>query len=168
MGPGILLTAFGVFLVPLTAHSIFHIVMRRRPIVRLCREGIEINKIGAAFLDGDRLVAGGLVPGELVPGAIRVVWPVFSGQGLKREILRAPWEHFRYVQALGLPETKELAIGAMFFRRGRESPDPAGAILDRITFKPADFNALLDQVAVAIEKHSRNMSLRDALPSWNE
>ncbi|MCX5684246.1 MAG: hypothetical protein NT049_11245, partial [Planctomycetota bacterium] len=75
--PGIMMTAIGLFTLPLGVHSVFHILARRRPIMRLYREGIEVNKIGASFLEkeneGERVV-------PKVAQVLRVAWPVFSGQ----------------------------------------------------------------------------------------
>ncbi len=54
----------------------FNVVSRRRPLLRICREGIEVNVIGASSLDG--------IP--LVPTWIRAAWLIVSMQGFRTRI----------------------------------------------------------------------------------
>src|SRR3954465_2957401 len=59
---GIGLTVVSVPLLMLSDLAVYNIRARRRPLLRLCREGIEIMEIGRSSLDG--------IP--LIPGMIRV------------------------------------------------------------------------------------------------
>jgi hypothetical protein len=63
--------AMSIMLLPMSlvmALSWFNVAVRRKPLLRICREGIEVNVIGSSSLDG--------VP--LVPPLIRIAWLVIS------------------------------------------------------------------------------------------
>ena len=46
----------------------FNVYARRKPLLRLCAEGMEINVIGASGLDGT----------PLIPNMVRVAWLILS------------------------------------------------------------------------------------------
>ena len=71
------------------ALAAYEIFARRRPLLRLCREGIEIVQIGESSLDGF----------PLIPGLIRVAWLILSTQGFRHPAIRIPW---RSVQMCGV------------------------------------------------------------------
>ena len=54
----------------------FHVLARRRPLLRICQERLEVNIVGRGSLD--------LVPG--IPTSIKLVWLVLSMQGFRKQI----------------------------------------------------------------------------------
>lgn|SRR5579883_379674 len=68
-GIGITAVTLGFFL-PAFAIAFFNLGVRRPPLVRICREGIEARLIGGTSLDG--------VPS--VPGLVRFYWGLLSTQ----------------------------------------------------------------------------------------
>lgn len=80
----------------------FNVHACRKPLLRICEEGIEVNIIGASSLDGVLLI----------PSLIRVAWLVLSLQGFKKQIGWIPWELFHNVEVAGLPMMRSLVIDA--------------------------------------------------------
>jgi hypothetical protein len=58
---------------------------RRRPLLRLWREGIEIVQVGTSSLDR--------IP--LIPAFIRLACLIVSTQGLRKRVVRVPSKYFR-------------------------------------------------------------------------
>lgn len=155
---GIALSIMSVPLLLIFTLAVFNLVARRRPILRICREGIEINVIGSSALDD--------VP--LIPGVIRVAWLVVSFQGFRQQTVRAPWAQFREVQISGAPMVRVLTIYASFLRRTDMLAGQSAALARQISFRDADFDVPLDQIASAIVAHSEKIESDDHLPSWDD
>src|SRR5262249_51405640 len=79
---GIAITAVTLaFFVPAFVLAVFNLQVRRAPLVRICREGIEARLIGQTSLDG--------VP--LVPATVRFYWGFISTQSFRNRALRTLW-----------------------------------------------------------------------------
>jgi hypothetical protein len=88
---GIALTIFGCVMLPIAFLAAYNAWVRRKPVITVDSEGIAIWLIGASSLDG--------VP--LLPGWIRTLWSVFSGQGFRKQMGWIPWERFHNVAVVG-------------------------------------------------------------------
>lgn len=136
----------------------FNVLARRKPLLRICREGMEISVIGSSSLDG--------VP--LVPTWIRVGWLILSMQGFRRQLGWAPWETFRGVQVKGMPMMRTLTIDAAIVYPTLDGDDVSGQIGNQIAFRDADFRDPLEEIASAIQAFYDQPDARHALPSLHE
>jgi len=156
-GAGIALSIISVPLLLVFILAVFHVLARRRPMLRICREGIEINILGASSLDD--------VP--LVPVFLRLAWLIVSLQGFKRQLLRAPWEQFREARISGPPMARTLTIVASVDQSASRSKGEPAPTANDVSFGEAAFDRPLDQVVSAIQAYRRNVELRNRLPSWS-
>jgi hypothetical protein len=151
------LVTLGVFL-PVFGVAVFNLRLRRAPLVRICRDGIETRLIGRTSLDG--------VP--LVPAMVRFYWGFLSTQSFRNRALRTLWTDVRGAQVAGLPAMRVLTIDGVF----REIPDGVLAVTEpvtyRVIFQQVDFKQPLQDVANAIAAYIANPSMRDTLSSWSE
>ena len=154
---GVALTIMGVPFLLIAALAIFNIIARRRPILRICREGLAVNMIGSSSLDGT----------PLLPSLVRVAWLIVSLQGFRQQILLAPWESLRGAGVSGLPMARSLTIaGAMFHAADIHFAQPDQAA-DQIVFPEVAVNEPLDRIATTVNAYFRNAEFRDRLPSWD-
>lgn len=160
---GIALSVFGVVFSLVTALALFRVMALKRPLVRLCREGIVIRLIGASSLDGLPEIP---FFGEAL-ALLRLAWLIVSLQGFKQQIVYASWETFRDAQVWGLVMQRKLTVFASFFRPSSAERRP-GFDFDHIEFREVAFAASLDEVARAIMVYSADASARQLLSSWNE
>jgi hypothetical protein len=154
---GIALCIVSVPFLLLFALAVFNLVARRRPILRVCREGVEVHIIGSSAL--------ARIP--LIPGLIRVLWPAISLQGFKRSIFRAPWDSFPYADVSGLPMARTLTIVGSF-RTVCARAASSATVVEQISLPDATFRVLLDRIAATINVCCQDPELRDDLPSWND
>ncbi|RCS49452.1 hypothetical protein DTL42_13075 [Bremerella cremea] len=135
--------------------SWFNVYARRRPLLRICKEGLEVNVIGASSLGG----------GHLVPVWVRVAWLVLTRQGFKRRVGLIPWHMLRHVGVSGLPMMKKLEIeGTIIFPAGY-GDNTKDQVLESIAFDEADFRDSLVLIASAIHVFQDDPEARDGLLS---
>jgi len=154
---GIAMTILGSFMMLIALLGWFNVYARRTPLLRICREGMLINVIGASSLDN--------VP--LVPGILRVAWSILSLQGFKKQVGMIPWESFTGAKVTGLPMARTLVIVASI-----DYPDRKGQSLHSLqdsiwVFREAEFRDSLDKIAAAIHDFHHDLESREALSSWN-
>jgi hypothetical protein len=155
---GIALLIIGSFMILLSLLGWFNVYARRKPLLRICREGLVVNIIGASSLDN--------VP--LVPGILRVAWLILSLQGFKRQVGMIPWDSFGDAQVTGLPMMRSLVIVASIVypnRRDQSFKSSPGSI---IIFRESEFRDSLDKIAAAIHEFHSDQETRVVLQSWNE
>jgi hypothetical protein len=149
-------SAMSIIAVPMSELAIlgwFNVIARRKPLLRICCDGIEINVIGSSSLDG--------VP--LIPSIIRIAWLLVSLEGFKKQIGWIPWSMLRGVEVNGLPMVRSMVIdGTIAY------PNIVGGtarIGNTIAFRDAEFVESLDGIASAIRTFHANLEARESLPS---
>lgn len=159
---GIALCIVGVLLSLVAALPLFRIVALRRPLLRLCREGIVVNLIAASSLDVLPQIPG-LGKGLKL---LHIAWLIVSLQGFRQHLVYAPWRTFQAAQVSGFKMAREITIVALFYRMadGRWQPNP---IDDQLTFQEAEFAASLDKIAESVLFYAANAAAREQLPSWD-
>lgn len=159
---GIALCIFGVLLTLVAALPLFRIMALRKPLLRLCREGIVVNRIAASSLD-DLPQIPGLGKGLKL---LHAAWLIVSLQGFRQHLVYAPWHTFQAAQVSGFKMARELTIVALFHRMadGCWQPNPIG---DQLTFQDAEFASTLDKIAESALYYAANMAAREQLPSWH-
>lgn len=136
----------------------FHVLVRHRPLLRICQEGLEVNIVGRGSLDH--------VPG--IPTSIKLVWLVLSMQGFRKQISWVPWESFRGVKVSGMPTMRTLTIHCtVAFPRFR-GDELEATVADNVIFRSSEYHDSLDEVANAIETTFNHPSTWSALPSFHE
>lgn len=153
--------ALSIMAVPLCLVALlgwFNVLARRRPLLRICREGIEINVIGSSSLDG--------VP--LIPTWIRVAWLVLSMQGFKRQIGWVRWEMLRGVQVKGMPTMRTLMIDGTIAYPTVDGDQVSAQIGNHIAFRDAEFRDPLERIALAIQAFYDQPDARRVLPSLED
>lgn len=148
---GIALTIIGTFLAAISALGWYSLFARQRPYIRLGKEGIEIQLIGATCLDG--------IP--LLPTLLRAAWAVVSMQGFKRQTGYILWRYLDDVSVSGVSMVKNLRLdGVIFF-----STKKGDATAASVTFQDSEFQDDIGVVAAAIRTYRDAPHLRDQLPS---
>lgn len=136
----------------------FNIRARRRPLLRVCEEGLEISVIGASSLDG--------VP--LLPVMVRTAWLILSLQGFKKQIGWIPWSSLRTVQVRGLPMTRTLVIDGTIVYPPFRGEHMTARIANAVSFRDADFRDPLDTIADTISSFALNPEARSTVPSLHD
>ncbi len=155
---GVALTVMSIPFLLVFALAVFNLVARRRPVVRLCRQGLAINMIGSSTLDGT----------PLIPGAIRVAWLVVSLQGFRQQMVMAPWESLRGARVSGPAMAQTLTIAGSMYRASHEPTERPTAIGNLIEFPEVAFTAPVEQIAHAINGYCQDATSRGNLPSWKK
>ncbi len=151
---GLALTIMSVPLTLAFALFVFNAISHRRPILRVCREGLVIRLIGTSALDH--------VP--LVPAILRLLWAIASFQGFRQRIVFVPWDSLRSLEITGLPMNRKLLIGQ---ETGRSQEFHETKIhLFEMTLSEAAFAVSLDVIAGTIAAYFRDEQSRQDLPSW--
>jgi hypothetical protein len=144
-------------MLPVFVLAMFNLRIRRAPLVRICREGVETRLIGRTRLDGF----------PLVPVPIRLLWGFISTQFFRVRLFRVLWPDLGDVRVTGLPAMRVLAINGVF----REIPDGLVIVTEpvasRVLFQQVDFKRPLHEVANAISVYNSDVSIRGSLPSWS-
>ncbi len=155
-GVALSIMAVPMFLIALL--SWFNVVARRKPLLRICEEGVEINVIGASSLDGT----------PLIPNLVRVAWLILSLQGFKKQIGWIPWEMFRSIEVVGLPMMRSLVIDATIAYPTFQGDGMTARIGDRIEFRDAEFQDPLEIIASTIHEFYHDRDARRLLPSLHD
>ena len=155
---GIALTLLSIPLTLVATLHWFQIAARRRPVVRLCQEAIEVNVIGSSALDG----------APFVPPLVRVAWLILSLQGFRSQIGWIPWSLFRGVHVAGIPMARRIIIEGAVIYPSFVCNQSKATFGDGIEFDDAEFVAPLDQIAAAIESFHADPDARAVLPRLME
>jgi hypothetical protein len=136
----------------------FNVFARRRPLLRICHEGLEVNIVGRGSLDH---VAG-------IPTSIRLVWLVVSMQGFRKQIGWVPWESYRSVKVSGMSMTKTLTLhGTVAFPTFR-GDEIESTVSDHISFRSSECRDSLEEIANAVKTTFEQPSSWTALPSLHD
>ena len=136
----------------------FNVYARRKPLLRICKEGMEINVIGVSSLDGT----------PLIPNLVRVAWLILSLQGFKKQIGWIPWETLRNIEVVGLPMMRSLLIEATIAYPAFRGDDMTARIGDSIAFRDAEFQEPLEVIVSTIQEFYNGPDARGALPSLHD
>ena len=136
----------------------FNVYARRKPLLRICKEGMEINVIGVSSLDGT----------PLIPNLVRVAWLILSLQGFKKQIGWIPWETLRNIEVVGLPMMRSLLIEATIAYPAFRGDAMTARIGDSIAFRDAEFQEPLEVIVSTIQEFYNNPDARGALPSLHD
>jgi hypothetical protein len=154
---GVALCVMSVPLLLIFALAVFNVRARRRPPLRLYREGLEIVLIGNSSLAG--------IP--LIPGLIRVAWHIISTEGFRQKVACIPWECFQQASVSGPPMARQLVIVSSPLLLD-EKDIPAGSFLvEQVVLQEVAFKTPLDQIAHAINLTASSGPLTH-LPSWHQ
>jgi hypothetical protein len=155
---GIALSILAILLSPVALLGWLNILAYRKPLLRICREGIELNVIGSSSLDGVLLV----------PPIIRIAWLVLSLQGFKRQIGWIPWSLLRGVEVRGMPMLQSMVIDATIVYPSVAGEQLTAKIGDSIAFGDAEFLEPLDEIVSAIRIFHANPQACESLPSLHD
>ncbi|WP_165250923.1 hypothetical protein [Paludisphaera soli] len=147
-GAGVALSIMAVPLALAFALATANLRARRKPLLTIRREGVEVVRIGETALDR--------VP--FVPGLVRLTWLIVTGQGFRRRVVRIAWRDLRKVFVSGPPMARVLNLGV---RWGSEH-EPGFAI------QQVELRRPLDEVADAIRSYSGDAEARARLKGWGE
>lgn len=155
---GIALTVLGVPFLLVFALAVYNLSARRRPLLRLCREGIEFVQISSSSLDG--------IP--LIPVWIRLMWLVLSRQGFRKQVVRVPWRAFQDAWVSGPPMARQLTINVSLSLATAEEVPLDTFVIDQIVVPEDMFSTPLDQIDAAIRLHANRPMDREHLASWSD
>jgi hypothetical protein len=156
---GVALCMMSVPLLLISALAVFNVLARRRPPLRLYREGLEIVLIGNSSLAG--------IP--LIPGLIRVAWKIISTEGFRQKLACIPWQCFQEAAVCGPPMARQLVIVASPLLLLDDQDIPAGSFLvEQIVLQEVEFKTPLDQIAEVINLTASASGPLSHLPSWHQ
>jgi hypothetical protein len=155
---GIMLSIMGMLFLSIFCLALFNILARRQPLIRLYREGLELNILGSSTLD--KVI--------FLPGIIRVAWLLISLQGFKRKIYRIPWHCYHVTRITGLPMCKIITFFADIFPSDASDFLTIQAVTHDISFPQVAFKCQLDQISDTIREYSSNEQMQFSLKSWND
>ncbi len=155
---GIALTAMSLPLSLVFALSLYNLIARRRPLLRIYREGIEIIQIGSSSLDR--------IP--LIPVLIRVAWLILSTEGFRQRVVRIPWRFFQDARVSGLPMVRCLTINASLTLAAVEELPSGFFIIDYVVLSQFSFSTPLDQIATTIKLAAEDPAYFGHLPNWSD
>jgi hypothetical protein len=150
-GLGILLT--GIPTAAICAAAVLNILVRREPLLRLFREGIELRRLGSADLDA-----------APIPPLARVVCSLVSFNALRQHRYRAEWSQLDEALVLGLPGMRVLKLKGDFHEVG-DGSDGLYPALEAATLSDYELAAPPAEVAAAIDFYRGRTETGD-LPSW--
>ncbi len=155
---GIALTSMSLPFVLIFALAIYNLKARRRPLLRLCREGIEFVLIGSSSLDG--------IP--MIPGLVRLAWLILSTQGFRQQVVCIPWRDFECATVSGPPMDHCLTIEDSLSLVTSQALPLGTYATDRIVLREATFRTPLAEIATAINLHASKPDARGGLASWGD
>jgi hypothetical protein len=158
-GAGIGLTAVTlVFMLPVFVLAVFNLRVRRQPIVRLCREGIEARLIGGTRVDG--------VP--LLPTQVRLLWGFLSTEFFRVRVFRVLWPDVVGAQVTGLPGMRLLCVHGAFREISDGTALVTQPVANDLTIQQVYLKRPLEELATAISHYRSSDSIRGELGSWSQ
>jgi hypothetical protein len=154
---GIALSAISIPLLLVALMAVHNLRVRRNPLLRVCREGLEIVEVGASRLDKT----------PMIPGMIRVAWLILSGEGFRQKVTRIPWERFERAWVSGPPMIRRLIIAASLPAFDDDGFPMHSGSFEPIVLSDATFKTPLDQIADAINSRANSPIALSQLPSWD-
>ncbi len=121
---------------------------RRKPLLTIRREGVEVVRIGETMLDDV----------SAVPFLVRFAWLLVTGQGVRRRVVRIAWRDLREVFVTGPLMAPVLNL---VVRWG--APNEPGIVLQQVELRRP-----LDEVAAAIRAYAGHAEARARLKGWGE
>ncbi len=152
---GLALSIMSLPLMLVFATAVFNIRMRRKPVLRLFREGMQLRRIGVSRLDG--------VP---VPAMVRVLWTIASLEAFRQTTYRVEWSRLAGAQVGGIPTARVLALSGDFFKVPGDTTELLTQTTLGVSFAQHEFVGPLDGIAAAIQFYLETDSKRD-LASWD-
>lgn len=158
MQAGVALSIMAVPLALVASLSWYQLWARRKPLLRICRDGIEVNVIGASSLDA--------VPA--IPKWFRVAWLVLSLQGFRKQVGWIQWSEFRSAEISGKRMERFLTIDASIDFPSFRKLDPSLKRAESVIFRDSDFKISLDSIESSINRYSKSPLVRRKLPLLRE
>ncbi|MEW4571381.1 hypothetical protein AB1L88_26200 [Tautonia sp. JC769] len=157
---GIAMCLMGIPLLLIFAMAVFNLRARREPLLRLCREGIEIVRVGSSSLDG--------IP--MIPAVLRIAWLIVSTEGFRKTVVHVPWGDVLGARVTGPRMARRLVIVVSPARAEAEDDRLSGGAGPggEITLDEFEFKTPLDQIAEAIHSAANAPVGFGQLPSWDE
>ena len=135
----------------------FNVLIRRRPLLRICNEAIEVNVIGRGSLDN--------LP---IPILIKLAWLMLSMRAFKKQIGWVPWESFQGVVVGGLPTMRTLTIHGTVAYPKFHGDEIEATVSDHIMFCASEFREPLETIEDTIKEFFKHPASRDTLPSLHK
>lgn len=143
--------------------AVFHVVVHRRPIISICREGLQIGMTGSSAFDGI----------SLLPGIIHTTLLVITGQGFKQQTLRVPWQSLHSVEISGMRMAQKVTIVGGMRKLTRHDTAATSSVKQELVphevmFHEVVFKTPLDRIVTTINTFRENPEARVALESWDD
>jgi hypothetical protein len=123
------------------------ILTYRRPLLKLCREGIEVSLAGQSV-------------GIPLPRQLAVFYLLVTFQAFRAYIYRLSWEQFHGAAVAGLPMARLLQL------HGTAENPATHKVLDRVTLPQHLLTGNLDKMAAMLNALAVDPAARAKLPPW--
>ena len=155
---GVILSSIAIFLGFLTWVLWKNFLVRGRPLIRVCREGVEVRIIAASALNDD----------WTMPSKPVLLWRIITGSGYGNRIGWISWDHLRSVTIVGKSEMKLVLEGHVTVQNAVEGDKVTARTEGNIAFKDSQLKNRLQTIANNILAYKDSTDRRQSLPSLFE
>lgn len=155
---GVILSSIAIFLGFLTWVLWKNFLVRGRPLIRVCREGVEVRIIAASALNDD----------WTMPSKPVLLWRIITGSGYGNRIGWISWDHLRSVTIVGKSEMKLVLEGHVTMQNAVEGDKVTARTEGNIAFKDSQLKNRLQTIANNILAYKDSTDRRQSLTSLFE
>lgn len=152
---GVILSSIAIFLGFLTWVLWKNFLVRGRPLIRVCREGVEVRIIAASALNDD----------WTMPSKPVLLWRIITGSGYGNRIGWISWDHLRSVTIVGNSEKKLVLEGPVAVETAVKGDELTARIGANLAFKDSQLKNRLQTIADSILTYKNSTDSRQSLPS---
>lgn len=152
---GVILSSIAIFLGFLTWVLWKNFLVRGRPLIRVCREGVEVRIIAASALNDD----------WTMPSKPVLLWRIITGSGYGNRIGWISWDLLKSVTIVGNSEKKLVLEGPVAVETALKGDELTARIGADVAFKDSQLKNRLQTVADSILTYKNSTDSRQSLPS---
>lgn len=152
---GVILSSIAIFLGFLTWVLWKNFLVRGRPLIRVCREGVEVRIIAASALNDD----------WTMPSKPVLLWRIITGSGYGNRIGWISWDLLRSVTIVGNSEKKLVLEGPVAVETAVKGDELTARIGANLAFKDSQLKNRLQTIADSILTYKNSTDSRQSLPS---
>jgi hypothetical protein len=152
---GVVVSSIAIFLGFLTWVLWKNFFVRGRPLIRICRDGVEVRVIAASALNDD----------WTTPSKPVLLWRIITGSGYGKRIGWISWDLLRTVTIVGNSEKKLVLEGPVAAPTALKGNELTARIGESLAFKDSQLKNHLQTIADTILSYKNSTESRQSLPS---
>lgn len=152
---GVAVSAIAILLGFLTWVLWKNFFARGRPLIRICRDGVEVRVIAASALNED----------WTIPSKPVLLWRIITGSGYGNRVGWISWDLLRSVTIVGISEKKLVLEGPVAVPTALKGDEITARIGANLAFKDSQLKNRLQTIADTILTYKDSTDRRQSLPS---